>query len=357
MRIHYLTNRATPYKNDQINAWRSVLPKNSLQMWYLHDTVGENLWSKDTVDDKNISVTFLQGFREWCSFVSQLRGSVLFIGGYYDWPYWLALMLAKLLRVPAVLVFDGCNPKQINMKSRAHFLKKAFVKLCDAHFANGVVGRKFIHSLSPKALVFDQVLFVDNEISLEKNELIDSLEQINSVKRVVFCGRLVYRKRVSDLIEAISRISNISIQLLIIGDGPELHNLQEQAKNLNVNVRFVGAVSERSVVFDYLSHSDLLVLPSENEPWGMVVNEALLQGVRVLVSDECGCAHDLVNHQDVAGVFPCKNIDVLKAELLRLLNFPTRVPVDHAVMLINDKQRSIKEFIGLINTLKPSWSL
>ena len=39
--------------------------------------------------------------------------------------------------------------------------------------------------------------------------------------------------------------------------------------------------------------ADAFVLPSLSEPWGLVVNEAMLCGLPVLVSTQCGCATDL----------------------------------------------------------------
>jgi glycosyltransferase involved in cell wall biosynthesis len=43
-----------------------------------------------------------------------------------------------------------------------------------------------------------------------------------------------------------------------------------------------------------LADSDCLVLPSLPEPWGLVANEALCSGIPIIVSNQCGCARDLV---------------------------------------------------------------
>jgi glycosyltransferase involved in cell wall biosynthesis len=45
-----------------------------------------------------------------------------------------------------------------------------------------------------------------------------------------------------------------------------------------------------------LALSDVLVLPSYSEPWGLVVNEAMACGMPVIVSEKCGCAPDLVQN-------------------------------------------------------------
>ncbi len=57
---------------------------------------------------------------------------------------------------------------------------------------------------------------------------------------------------------------------------------------------FGGFVNQSELPAIYAA-SDVFVLPSENEPWGLVVNEAMCAGIPVIVSGEAGCVADLVN--------------------------------------------------------------
>ena len=65
--------------------------------------------------------------------------------------------------------------------------------------------------------------------------------------------------------------------------------------------------------------SDVFVLPSEYEPFGVVVNEAMLSGCAVIVSDQVGARLDLVRNGETGFVFPMGNLDVLAALLGELL--------------------------------------
>jgi glycosyltransferase involved in cell wall biosynthesis len=67
----------------------------------------------------------------------------------------------------------------------------------------------------------------------------------------------------------------------------------------------------------YYHAADILVLPSEAEPWGLVVNEAMAAGVLPVVSDRVGSAPDLV--VGVGEVYPCGDTARLADALRRAL--------------------------------------
>jgi glycosyltransferase involved in cell wall biosynthesis len=67
------------------------------------------------------------------------------------------------------------------------------------------------------------------------------------------------------------------------------------------------------------SAADLLVLASEFEPWGMVVNEAMCCGLPVVVSDKVGAAADLVADGINGFVYPVGDVPALADRVLRLV--------------------------------------
>ncbi len=71
--------------------------------------------------------------------------------------------------------------------------------------------------------------------------------------------------------------------------------------------------------------SDILVLPSEYEPFGLVVNEAMLCRCPVIVSDRVGARFDLVREGETGFVFPCGDSDALVAALLQALRDRARL--------------------------------
>jgi glycosyltransferase involved in cell wall biosynthesis len=133
---------------------------------------------------------------------------------------------------------------------------------------------------------------------------------------ILFCGKLQGWKRPDDLIRALAKCRLKHVRLIVAGDGPMRTELEATASSLKVanRVRFLGFVNQSELPAIYRS-ADLMVLPSEYEPFAVVVNEAMCCGCPVAVSDRVGAARDLVLPVHPQFVFPCGNIEALAAIL------------------------------------------
>ena len=97
---------------------------------------------------------------------------------------------------------------------------------------------------------------------------------------------------------------------------PELR--QFCAEHALDNIVFTGFVNQSELPALYAA-SDVFVLPSEHEPWGLAVNEAMCAGLPVVVSREVGCVADLVR-DGVNGYTPAAgDIEGLARALRRLI--------------------------------------
>jgi glycosyltransferase involved in cell wall biosynthesis len=163
---------------------------------------------------------------------------------------------------------------------------------------------------------------VDNDWWIERSRQIDrasvratwGASQEDLV--ILYCAKLQPWKRPKDLLQAFAQCEFSSMRLVFAGDGPLLPELEAFASSLNSadRVRFLGFVNQSELPAIYAS-ADLLVLPSEYEPFGVVVNEAICCGCPVAVSDHVGAARDLVLPVYPQFVFPCGNVEALSAIL------------------------------------------
>jgi 1,2-diacylglycerol 3-alpha-glucosyltransferase len=114
---------------------------------------------------------------------------------------------------------------------------------------------------------------------------------------VLFVGRLLERKGGDDLIAAVAELQRArpDVRLVFVGDGPLRAEWEALAavRLRSGTFRFAGSRPLDELPL-YYQLADVFVLPSHEEVWGLVVNEAALAGLPVVVSETCGAAPDLV---------------------------------------------------------------
>ena len=135
----------------------------------------------------------------------------------------------------------------------------------------------------------EKILTVYNDI-----EFVPSLEKFNYLKQdktVLFIGRLEAQKGLIFLVETAARVLEIdsSIKFLVAGDGDSMPNLVETIceKGLEKSFFLTGWLGEDAKKKLYNS-SDLFVMPSPSEPFGLTPLEAIRSGTAVISSQTCG---------------------------------------------------------------------
>lgn len=134
---------------------------------------------------------------------------------------------------------------------------------------------------------------------------IQKIKTSDEVSDIIFVGRLIKEKNVDILIKSISIIKekNPNISCLIIGEGPERSKLEKLVDDLKINdnINFKGFMENHDYIIGYMKSSNVFVLPSVREGFGIVVIESNACGIPVVVVDhEMNAAKDLV-HEGVNG--------------------------------------------------------
>lgn len=120
-------------------------------------------------------------------------------------------------------------------------------------------------------------------------------ERNEPTNRIAFCSRLEKRKGVGKFIELADSFRDAGIKFEIYGpDGGELEFVQSEVKSRNLSsiLEYKGSL-QADEVQSVLAQIDLLLLPSKDEPFPMVILEALAVGTPVLVMPSCGFAAKL----------------------------------------------------------------
>jgi glycosyltransferase involved in cell wall biosynthesis len=134
--------------------------------------------------------------------------------------------------------------------------------------------------------------------------------------RFLFVGQLIERKGIAELLDAFSQLPNG--ELYVAGDGP-LRPLVERAVERR-RVKFVGHV-DRPTLQRLYADSDVLVLPSRYEVWGLVINEALEHGLPVIATEAVGAVDDLVVNDVNGYVTRTGDVDELREAMARIADW------------------------------------
>jgi glycosyltransferase involved in cell wall biosynthesis len=134
---------------------------------------------------------------------------------------------------------------------------------------------------------------------------------------LVGVGKLMPRKRPLDIVRAMAALP-ADVHLVWIGSGSVERAVRGEAQQLGLanRVHLLGFLSSPDA-WSLLGIADLFVCPSEAEPWGLVINEAVAAGLPVLVSDQCGAAEDLVVPDRTGEIIPMGNVTAWASALRR----------------------------------------
>lgn len=110
----------------------------------------------------------------------------------------------------------------------------------------------------------------------------------------IFVGRLVEIKGIRNLLSSFDRLSvrYSNTRLLFVGEGP-LYDEIIKASEKNHSIKYTGRLDQDGVI-EMLHASDVAVLTSVQEQWGIVVNEAMSAGLPIIATDMVGCVDDLI---------------------------------------------------------------
>jgi glycosyltransferase involved in cell wall biosynthesis len=144
---------------------------------------------------------------------------------------------------------------------------------------------------------------------------------------ILFASKMQSRKLCDQLIEAYSHLSSAAgieprPYLVIVGDGEQRAALEQQATATGLeSIRFCGFrnQSELPRFFDLCT---VFVLPARHEPWGLIVNEVMAAARPAIVTDDVGCAPDLIEDGVNGCIYPVGDVAALERALHRVLDEP-----------------------------------
>lgn len=279
----------------------------------LASTEQKYAWSADKQEIAANLATLSENPYETCSTASVVRSlkltldritpSAIAVAGYSEPPMRAAARWARSHGAGIVLMGNSVQGTPPRRWWRELPKRLWISRNVDAGFAAGTASADYMAKLGiPQSRIWRPYNVVDNDFFRGRSAAIRSVATETRRRLGVpehyflFVGRLVPEKNLAKLLVGYQYYRDSVADpwsLVIVGDGPLARELMMEGPDGLIWAGWKSYAESTS----YYALAEALVLPSESETWGNVVNEAMASSLPVIVSAKCGCAMDLVRNQ------------------------------------------------------------
>ena len=233
----------------------------------------------------------------------------------------LLMTWCKFKRIPYAVNCDGGFIKQNFFKKQ---IKKIFIENASLCLAGGENAMKYFLYYGAK----EKNIYLHNFSSVNDYELLKKPIEINEKKKIreelgmrsnkiaISIGQFIYRKGFDVLIKAWANV-NPEYELFIIGGGSKEKEYTQLMQSLKLNnIKFIGFKNKEELRKYYLA-CDLFILPTREDIWGLVINEAMSYGLPVITTDKCVAGLELIKNNENGFIVPVDN----EIELFKKINY------------------------------------
>ncbi len=258
----------------------------------------------------------------------------IWVNGYVSMSNWFAFLGAWLSKTPILILGESQLLNYIAKRKegiKRVVLSQLFKRISSFLYIGTLSRAYYKHYGVPDRKLFSTPYAVDNVFFLSKhqqlqggrNQLKKDIGVAPELPVILYASKMMQRKRAMDLLKAFGKTQKrVDVSLVFVGDGVERPTLEAYSKDHDIrNVYFVGFKNQTKLP-DYFVIADVFVLPSTDEPWGLIINEAMNFGLPIITTDQVGAGYDLVKDGENGFVYPVGDIEKLANCLLKLFQNP-----------------------------------
>lgn len=227
-------------------------------------------------------------------------------------------------KVPYIMNLDGAFIRKNFLKN---LIKRYLVTHASGYFASGSHAAEYFKYFGADeskiyyhpftSLHEEEILKIP--VSKEEKNIYKRNLGLSSKKMVLTIGQFIYRKGFDILLGAWSKELDEKYTLVIVGGGEEENQYREYISKHNLkNVHLVG-FKQKNEIFEYYKAADLFVLPTREDIWGLVINEAMAFGLPVIATDMCLGAVELIENGVNGYIVPANNCAKLAEAMKKIL--------------------------------------
>ena len=315
LRVCFLLVVPTPYRTPMLRGI-GALDKVKLDVIYCRASTEERPWDLSFL--RGSPAEFLEpgtpksGIAWLVAQASILRRlwrgkhDLVVVNGYHRLALILAILFCRLTRVPYGLLSEShlLQKRPAIRRVLKHFWVQWVVSGTTVNFAVGTLAKEYLlHYGAPQHSVFllPNTCDVDDfaRRSAHWRAQRDSVKEALGIKAgcvILYVGRLVRHKGIHALLLAFQRLRTRGedVALLLVGDGPLRPSIEHHSACGGLDSLHVHHWVQHEELPKFYGLADIFVLPSWEEPWGVVVTEAMACGLPVVVTRQVGAAQDLI---------------------------------------------------------------
>jgi len=331
MRVLFLTNYPSPYRVrffDELGKRMDVTvlfadriedKKHRNASWYVPSQGSfKAVQLKKTLAIKSNSLCL-----EVTSWLKQPFDHIV-VCGYSNPTVILAMVYMRLKKIPFWMEVDGGLIRQD--ASWKHKLKSALVGCPDKWLSSGRYTTEYlVHYGAKKENVFEypftsltQEDLLPVVTSQEEKKLLREELGIEENHCLLAIGQFIHRKGFDVLLKAAAKLPKDAGIYLVGGEPTEEYISLRQELGLD-NVHFLGFQSKETLVKFYKA-ADVFVLPTREDIWGLVINEAMAYGIPVITTDRCVAGLELVEDGVNGYIVPVRDAEALADKMNDILN-------------------------------------
>lgn len=326
-RVAFLVQRIGPYHHARL---RALAENSQFSVCSIEFRPSESAYTCDPVEEGGGYSRIRASIGDDLGHVlDDVRPDVVVCVGYADPEIHRAAAWALSRCVPLVTCSDSTYADWPRTRAK-EALKRLVILAFDAALVAGTKSRSYLGTLG---LDFDYQFapwdVVDNEhfergAEAVKREPGSYRARLRLPERFFICvARFIPEKNLRRLVEAYARYAaragESAWSLVLAGDGPLEADIRAQvaSERLGQRVCFPGFLGYADLPTFY-GLAGALILSSESETWGLVVNEAMAAGLPIIVSSRCGCAPDLVCEEENGLTFDAGDTAAMSESMRRI---------------------------------------
>lgn len=315
------------------------------EVWFMGKSVKNRIWGEEGIKSYNFNYKFLSGttlnfgtadnYPFWVnmkvySLLSEKRPDAVIMMGWDSLTSFLAHIACRALGIKFVLYSDSTAMEKSWRRSATGPLVRLHVNSADALISGGTRSRIYLENLGARS---ENIYVSYNTVDVEKYGRYTAkfkkvasetrtILRLGNKKVILYYAQLIKRKGGDILLSAFKSLKEKypDIALILVGSGKYRETLQGLIDEGNIKDAMILDDPGDEDICRYYSIADVFVLPSREDVWGLVVNEAMAASLPVVVSDVAGSAADLVRQGYNGYTFKNGNIEDLETKIEKIIS-------------------------------------